>query len=192
MKDVEHWEAQDGKYRQEILEKACRLQRIRTALVEEATDLLGVKSVKYRGERQGVSASDGFDCSGFACHAIKAAVKRVDYSDGMSIEVPRHANEQWRGLGEFVHYERRMPGDLVYFAPKKIANRYVPTHVGIVVTPSLYIHAPGKDGTIIESAQLPEEQEILDDSTSDDLYLYNPVGIKRLTIPFGTGRWEVY
>ncbi len=72
----------------------------------------------------------GMDCSGLTQMAFRLA----GYYD-----LPRNARDQIHE-GELVDFDRRMPGDLAYFASKsgKI------THVGIVWTDGLILHAHGQ------------------------------------------------
>lgn len=186
------WTARDNNHRKEIVEKTQQLQELRKNLVEAALGLIGSKGIRYRGEHNGMSIDTGFDCSGFVVAAVSAAIERTSGLEGGQLTVPRHANEQWRMMGEFVHYDQRISGDLVYFTNKKIAGLYALTHVGIVIDSRRYVHAPGKDDTLIEIAELPEQPEALQGVTNEDIYAFNPVGVKRLVLPLANGRWNVH
>ena len=72
----------------------------------------------------------GMDCSGLTQMSFRLA----GYYD-----LPRNARDQIHE-GELVDFDRRMPGDLAYFASKsgKI------THVGLVWTDGLILHAHGQ------------------------------------------------
>lgn len=182
--------AQPRKYEEEIQQKVAQLQIVRAHLVDIAVGLVGAPSIRYRDRAEGLTEEGGFDCSGFVCSAIERASQLT--GNVILGEVPRHANEQWRSFGEPAHYLNRQAGDLVYFASKKIAGRYVVGHVGIVVDRDQYVHSPGRNGEVVEARRLPDEQEPLVDATEDDIYSFNPVGLKRLSMPLGDGRWGVY
>ena len=79
----------------------------------------------------GASPNQGFDCSGLVRYAHQAA----------GVEVPRAANEQLSAASQ-VGRTRVQPGDLVFF--KVGPDDY---HVGILVEPDRFVHAPrgGKD-----------------------------------------------
>lgn len=176
---------------QQLIEEMVHtLTKIRTGMVVLAKELLGRQSVKYTSEHEGMSPEEGFDCSGF----VKYIAERAMIGCGVSVVIPRHANEQWRGMGEWVDYSSRAPGDFVYFASRvKGDDRLrVIGHVGMVVSPDTYIHAPGVDGTHVSEAQLPERQTPLTGLSERDIYRFNPVGLKRLTLPIANGRWHVW
>lgn len=181
--------AEPRKYETEIHQKATQLQKVRTHLVDVAVSLVGAASIRYHDRFEGLSEEGGFDCSGFVCSTLARATQ---LTDGIALDIPRHANEQWRSFGEPAHYHNRGVGDLVYFASKKIAGRYVVGHVGIVIDRDQYVHSSGRNGGVVEVQPLPDEQEPLVDAGEDDIYSLDPVGIKRLSIPLGEGRWSVY
>lgn len=158
-------------------------------MVAMALDLVGSKSKRYHNLHHGMTPESGFDCSGFIVCIARYAFGAYGLDD---TRMPRHANEQWRMFGEFVAYDKRIAGDLVYFPSRKKSGRYIIGHVGIVVGKDTYVHAPGIDGTIVEEAALVGEPVPLPDSTDDDLYTHTPAGIKRIAAPIGSGRWHIY
>lgn len=181
------WEDQHDSIDREIEEKASKLEVIRARMVEIALDLVGAQAIRYRGPEHGMTP-DGYDCSGF----VRVVIDRATEEQGVSLPVPRHANEQWREFGEAVDYRRRTAGDLVFFPSRRKRGIYVVGHVGIVVSNGEYIHSPGKDNTTVSVADLPREQVDLADTTEDDIYDYSPLGIKRVTLPVGSGRWHAH
>lgn len=188
--EIDQSHAKPNKYIAEINQKAIQLDEIRVKLVEVAEGLIGAKSIRYRSSFEGMSEEGGFDCSGLVCHAIKSvAILTGEVNLG---DIPRHANEQWRNFGEPVHYGTHQAGDLVYFASRKIAGRYVVGHVGRVTGKGQYVHSPGRDGEVVEVQHLPKKQIALEDTRDDDIYTVDPVGIKRLSLPLGVGRWNIY
>ena len=55
--------------------------------------------------------------------------------------------------------------------------------MGIVLTPDKYIHAPGKEGTIVKISDI--KASIIEDSSPYAIYFRNPIGFKRLAVPRG-------
>jgi hypothetical protein len=90
------------------------------------------------------------------------------------IERPtRHANEFWDSYGIPLHDEARRPGDLIFFSRE--GDR--PTHIGILRDEETYIHAPGKDETVVESKPIAFEA-IAMNSLRFQFYRRNPIGFK--------------
>jgi len=147
---------------------------IRERFVETAVKHLGYPSQLYRNPKTGKDPRNGFDCSGF----IVFLLELVGFPNPQEL---RHTNELFDHFGVSVHIELRQRGDLVFFS----RNGLLPTHVGILASPSTYIHAPGKKETSVELATL-----IFSDieERSGRLYLSNPIGIKRLSI--ANGRYQ--
>lgn len=87
---------------------------------------LAVRGTAYR--LGGADPDAGFDCSGLVRYAFRAH----------RLELPRTVAEQFR---EGIAVDRRQasPGDLLFFAT--IADG--PSHVGIVVDRTRFVHAPG-------------------------------------------------
>ena len=98
-----------------------------SAVMEEALSLQGVR---YRG---GGAAPGGFDCSGF-----------VQYVFGrVGLKLPRSTRDQYRS-GEGVDAADARPGDLVFFSTTGPGA----THVGILIEPDLFIHAPNQNSVV--------------------------------------------
>lgn len=102
-------------------------------IVEEARRFLGLPYL------WGGTSGWGFDCSGF--------MFRLYQSQGISI--PRDASEQ-AAMGGAVQKENLQPGDLLFFAKDKLAERI--HHVGMYVGNGQMIHSPNSKSVIrIES-----------------------------------------
>lgn len=144
---------------------------MREVLVETALKYLGSRSIKHTSPGEGANPS-GFDCSGFIVYLLHEA----GIPNPMGL---RHTNELFDHFGVLVHHELRRRGDLVFFS----RNGLVPTHVGILTSHSTYIHAPGKDGTVVVCAALEFAGIASENETA--LYLINPIGFKRIAIPHG-------
>lgn len=82
----------------------------------------------------GVSAEQGFDCSG-----LTMAVYKLN-----GLNLPRSSRGQW-GMGTPVQRSQLKEGDLVFFATKKEGTV---SHVGIFTGNDTFIHAPGKNKNI--------------------------------------------
>ena len=90
-----------------------------------------LRGVNYR--LGGELPADGFDCSGF-----------IRYVFGRNhVDVPRTVTEQY-AVGSKVNLKNVKEGDLVFFST--IARGA--THVGLVVDPGTFIHAPGAGGVV--------------------------------------------
>jgi len=81
----------------------------------------------------GDTPSAGFDCSGFV---------RYVYAQ-MGVPLPRTAEEQF-AVGRNVANDRLEAGDLVFFSTTGPG----PTHVGIVIDPVTFVHAPGTGAVV--------------------------------------------
>ena len=129
---------------------------LQARLVQEAEQYIGFPTIRYRTPEQGMSPSEGFDCSGFITFLLD------------SLALPReatirHADEYFARFGDFVHEGRQRAGDLVFFS----ANGIFPTHVGLMKDTQQYIHAPGKDGEHVRidsvvRAEIPIQQAYSD------------------------------
>jgi cell wall-associated NlpC family hydrolase len=91
---------------------------------------LSLRGVPYRN---GGSDPSGFDCSGFVAYVFA----QQGYS------VPRTVFEQSH-LGERVERGGLIPGDLVFFSTVAPG----PSHVGIAISPSEFVHAPSSSGVV--------------------------------------------
>jgi cell wall-associated NlpC family hydrolase len=100
--------------------RSAREVFVETALAQQGTPY------RYGGEDPG-----GFDCSGLVDYAARRA----------GIRVPRTAAEQFRA-GSPVAPDALQPGDLVFMKLKR------ELHVGIVVAPGQFVHAPSSGGHV--------------------------------------------
>lgn len=147
----------------------------RENFVNTALKYVGYPSIKYRGAQQGITTK-GFDCSGFIFFLLQ------------SIKFPgivlRHCNELFDSFGILVHKEKAEKGDLVFFSNKN--GGVLPSHVGILISPSEYIHSPGKDGKFVKISTVKENIiKPKETKESDQIYFHNPIGFKRLAIQKG-------
>jgi hypothetical protein len=102
-----------------------------TDLVMAAMNFIGVR---YR--RGGMSAENGFDCSGFT---------RYVFENSIGLVLPRRADEQARAPGLFtIAKDELKPGDLVFFN----TLRRTFSHVGIYVGDGKFIHSPRAGGEV--------------------------------------------
>jgi cell wall-associated NlpC family hydrolase len=96
-------------------------------LVEAA---LALRGVPYRN---GGSAPDGFDCSGFTQYVFGQ----------VGIALPRDTRNQY-SEGRSVEAEDLAPGDLVFFST--VARG--PSHVAIAIDRDRFVHAPSSTGVV--------------------------------------------
>lgn len=166
-------------------ESAINLERLRENLVTSALELLGFPSVSYHNPDMGMNPEQGLDCSGFLIYLLE---KNGVYIPGSL----RHCNQMFDHLGIGVHDTHILPGDFIFFS----RNGKHPSHAGIITNPesNLYIHAPGKDGTLVKLTKWqnklihPIETE---DNLDQQIYSSNPIGFKRITIPDpDNSRWQ--
>lgn len=141
---------------------------------------LGAPSVHYTFNQPELGQTpEGFDCSGFITFVLaQAGIELAQYvgRDGTSRPI-RHASEYWDHYGVLVHPGLHRAGDLIVFSKKGL----FPTHIGIVIEPEKYIHAPGKNNT--EVAIEPIKTEAIPKLITDrrQLYSLNPIGFKAVT-----------
>jgi cell wall-associated NlpC family hydrolase len=139
-------------------------------LVQTALRYVGSKSIHYHGIQNGITVSEGFDCSGF----ITFLLNEIEYS---LPENPRHCDEYFQHFGDFVHDELRRPGDLIFFSRQGI----YPTHIGILISKDQYLHAPGHDDTFICTADIVYSPILKNDELAvKQIYAHNPIGYKRI------------
>lgn len=138
---------------------------IRDEMAEDALKFVGYPSMRYKHPFIGLDES-GFDCSGF----ISFLLKRRDLYIGSR----RHTNEFFDSFGVFIHSEALDRGDLVFFS----WDGYVPRHIGVMISKDKYIHAPGRDNTVVEIDTL-KMTEICSPNPGQ-IYFHNPIGFKRL------------
>ncbi len=119
--------------------------------------------------------SIGFDCSGFVTYLIRS----------INIPLPedvRHCNQYLDKFGVLIHWEARLPGDLVFFS----RNGIRPTHMGIIISKTEYIHSPGTEDNFVKISPLALTQ--LPPKYPDQFYFTNPIALKRLA--FLNARWQ--
>ncbi len=152
---------------------------LRYALAQKAILLLGAPSIRYRNELQGMCPDTGFDCSGFINYLFQSIDKALP-------RTMRHCNQLFDLLGVEVHQANARRGDLVFFS----RNGLFPSHVGIMLNPLQYIHAPGKDGSAVRIDRLEVTQIIHDQNYQpwEFLFSHNPIGFRRPTVA-RAGRW---
>jgi cell wall-associated NlpC family hydrolase len=102
-----------------------------SSLIAEARSLIGAPY------RNGGTSPDGFDCSGFTQYVFRQA----------GVRLPRSVADQM-AIGQPVGRDRLHPGDLVFFA---IDGRTV-SHVGVIVAPGVFVHAPSSRGRVREES----------------------------------------
>lgn len=104
------------------------------SVMEEA---LGLQGVPYR---DGGTDPAGFDCSGFVQYVFGRA----------GVRLPRSTREIL-DAGERIDPAEASPGDLVFFS----TTGRGPTHVGILVEPDLFVHAPS-EGSVVRVDRLSQ------------------------------------
>lgn len=155
-------------------------ENIREKVVEIARSYIGTPTKKYmKGHPEiGMTAEDGFNCSGFVTHVLNEAGLHVPQYVGMDNELRdiRHANEYLEHYGFVVHEDSVKRGDLVFFSK---TGEFV-THMGIMVSEDAYIHASSKRKFVKETKIV---HQAIDNPNSDyRLYTHNPVGYKALAL----------
>lgn len=101
---------------------------------------------------------------------------------------PRHANEQFERYGALVDFEKRQPGDLLFF----VRNRHPGTlnyitigHVAVIVDKDSYVHSPGTDGRVVSCEAVPDLKE-----PEDNLFYSRSLYVKRPTLTWAY-RWQI-
>lgn len=89
----------------------------------------------------------------------------------------RHANEFLDHYGIPIHHGQQTSADLVVFS----RNGESPTHIGIMLDPSNFVHAPGNNGTTVIVDQLAITA--IAKLKAGSMYNENPIGFKRPTVP---------
>lgn len=140
----------------------------KAGLADDALSFLGYPSVRYMNPDSGVSPY-GFDCSGFLVFLLK----RLGFPLSQGI---RHVNEFFDNFGVFIHAECASRGDLVFFS----RDGSSPRHLGIMISKDTYIHAPGKNNSVIKLAILKTKK--IHPQSEHQIYFHNPIGFKRLAI----------
>ncbi len=140
-----------------------------------ALSCVNLPARKYSSKNNGCDISGGFDCSGF----VGFLLKQAKYPD----PIPRHTNELFDFFGILIHENLREAGDLVFFSSRGAC----PDHVGIMVSHEEYVHSPGKSGKTICVRKL-ERKMIKSRNKVQQIYSFNPVGLKRIMI--NNGRYQ--
>ena len=91
---------------------------------------LSLRGAPYRN---GGTTPAGFDCSGFVQYVYRLH----------GVAVPRETREQFR-LGRSLRRGDLVPGDLVFFTTVAPGA----SHVGIVIGPDQFVHAPSERGVV--------------------------------------------
>ncbi|MEN9614232.1 MAG: NlpC/P60 family [Candidatus Parcubacteria bacterium] len=146
----------------------------RTQFAHEALKFVGYPSVGYTGPQSGQDEK-GFNCSGFVCHTLC----RIGFEWDKDI---RHANEFFDHFGIFIHPESASTGDLVFWS----RDGFRPTHIGILISTREYIHAPGRNKTVVNISALQASTiRVPKHYYYEQIYFRNPIGFKRLAIQSG-------
>lgn len=174
--------------RNQIATAEAQIAALREHMVNNAQNLVGTASERYTGPDSGIDPRQWFDCSGFICFLVQEAARECK----VDITTPRHANEQWRVLGEQTDYSMRNRGDLVFFPRLRGRTLWTIGHVGVVLSQDSYIHAPGVPNSAVEVRDLPYRQKRIEQISDNDIIMLDPAGIKRLSLPVGDGRWRVW
>jgi cell wall-associated NlpC family hydrolase len=95
-----------------------------------ASTALSLRGAPYRN---GGTTPDGFDCSGFVQYVYRLH----------GVAVPRETREQFR-QGRSLGRDDLSPGDLVFFTTVAPGA----SHVGIVIGPDQFVHAPSERGVV--------------------------------------------
>ncbi len=150
-------------------------------LALEAQKWEGFPSIKHDSERPDLSMDPigGFSCSGFVTFVFKQT--GISFPDGID---RFYCNTALDYYGIPVQLGLQKPGDLIFFS----YDGEAPNHMGVVISPTKYIHAPGEKGTGVEIKDILQ-QEIYLGGREPVHYHTNPIGIKR---PMDReGRWAV-
>jgi cell wall-associated NlpC family hydrolase len=116
------------------MEASPVMQQVRDTASELVMSAMNFLGVRYR--RGGMSAEQGFDCSGFT---------RYVFENSVGLVLPRRADQQAKEAGlKDIKKEELRPGDLVFFNTMRRAF----SHVGIYVGEGKFIHAPRAGGEV--------------------------------------------
>lgn len=144
---------------------------------------MGSESVKFSpcDTNNAESTGTGFHCSGFVRYVLKEAGLAIpDYIGIDNVRRPtRYANELWDHYGINVSDGAHRGGDLIFFSK----NGMVPTHVGIVRDSETYIHAPGKEHSVVTVSAI-SRTAIKNALGIGSIYFENPIGYKSPVVPF--------
>ena len=165
----------------------------RSEVVAIATELVGSDCIRYvPGHPElGQSKDGGFDCSGFVSYVLRESGLIIpDYiSHTGEVRPIRHTNEFFDHYGIAIHKQFALPGDLIFFSK----HGWTPSHIGLMISPNHFVHAPGHDGekVLIESI---ESIAITPKSKNGHriIYDHNPIGFKSLVIPHDDPSYRVH
>lgn len=116
------------------MEASPVMQQMRDTASDLVLSAMNFLGVRYR--RGGMSAEQGFDCSGFT---------RYVFENSVGLVLPRRADQQAKEAGlKDVKKDELRPGDLVFFNTMRRAF----SHVGIYVGEGKFIHAPRAGGEV--------------------------------------------
>jgi hypothetical protein len=146
---------------------------LRKQIVETAKNMIGylsMTSTKIRNEGLG---EPWFDCSGFICVLLE--------KNDIDLNGSRFVNELFDNFGVLVHEGLHIPGDLVFFTRDGI----YPAHIGIVISATEYIHAPGYKNTKIKISKIQSYK--FKPRSDKGTLIYNSaiIGFKRITLKSG-------
>lgn len=151
------------------------IEEFRENFIREAVSLVGRRSSSYHPEL-GLDPERGFDCSGLVTYLLR----KLQFPLEADI---RNASHYCDRFGVRADYQFRQPGDLVIWSWQGVK----PDHIGILITPDTYVHAPGKIDTRVTIGVLTQEN-IPYNPTLRQLYAQNPIAIKKPTL--SNGRWQ--
>jgi cell wall-associated NlpC family hydrolase len=116
------------------MEASPVMQQMRDTASDLVLSAMNFLGVRYR--RGGMSAEQGFDCSGFT---------RYVFENSVGLVLPRRADQQAKDAGlKDIKKDELRPGDLVFFNTMRRAF----SHVGIYVGEGKFIHAPRAGGEV--------------------------------------------
>jgi cell wall-associated NlpC family hydrolase len=116
------------------MEASPVMQQVRDTASDLVLSAMNFLGVRYR--RGGMSAEQGFDCSGFT---------RYVFENSVGLVLPRRADQQAKDTAlKDIKKDELRPGDLVFFNTMRRAF----SHVGIYVGEGKFIHAPRAGGEV--------------------------------------------
>lgn len=123
-----------GDFSSSVVQKSQRPSTTKAQLLEQFHHWEGVR---YQWGGTGVN---GIDCSALTQKIYSAALKKL---------LPRTTGEQIKE-GEPVPVSQLLPGDLIFFKPKKSVR-----HVGIYIGNNKFMHASSSQGVTLSSLENP-------------------------------------
>ena len=165
--------------REQIKLRESQLLVFRENLVSVALSLIGAPTRKYDSPDNGMTPDGGFDCSGFVNYVAKIAAEKSDFP----LQMPRHSREIFREVGEFADYDFRDRGDLIFFERHNRVSQWI-GHIGIILSPTEFMHSPGLDNREITISTIPDTPHKLGKVSEHQLYRYHET-IKKFSLPIG-------